>query len=507
MTGHFAERRIIRIRVLLLAAVMGTSSASAETWRITPSLSVVETLTDNVNLAPDGLKRSDSITQIVPGIRIDGTGARLKLNLNYQMNNILYARESSSNTIQHYLSSGATLEAVQNWLFIDANANISQTALSPFGSQPNGTANVNSNRVETRTYGISPYIRGRFSPTTEYHLRYRYTASSAKGISADVAAEEWLGTISGLFPLPLLRWTVEGTHQKTHYDVGRDIETSRIRGILTYQYDPQLRFLASGGYETNNYNPVERQGHAVYGGGFEWAPTVRTQVSGFYEKRPFGNFHNLTAQHRTARTAWRFSDRQDVTSLPSQLATVRAGTAFELLFNALTTQFPDPLLRAQEVERRLQQSGIPPDLLLAGQFFTTSVYRSHSREASVAILGLRNTLTFGANITDTKQITTGAAGAPDDFSASSEIEQRGVTADWANRLTPLTSLNVLASRYNSTAKGTNIESTQTSYRVLLTRPIGPKMSGSLGARYVNFNGPGAADYREKAVTASVNVRF
>src|SRR2546423_15691081 len=97
MKGRFTEKRVVWIRVLLLAGVIGPASASAETWRIAPSLTVAETLTDNVNLAPDGLKRSDLITQIVPGIRIDGTGARLKLNLNYQMNNILYARESSQN--------------------------------------------------------------------------------------------------------------------------------------------------------------------------------------------------------------------------------------------------------------------------------------------------------------------------------------------------------------------------------------------------------------------------
>ena len=57
MKGHFADYRIQPIRVLLLAGVIGTGPANAETWRITPSLSAAETVTDNVNLAPNGLKR------------------------------------------------------------------------------------------------------------------------------------------------------------------------------------------------------------------------------------------------------------------------------------------------------------------------------------------------------------------------------------------------------------------------------------------------------------------
>jgi uncharacterized protein (PEP-CTERM system associated) len=134
--------------------------------------------------------------------------------------------------------------------------------------------------------------------------------------------------------------------------------------------------------------------------------------------------------------------------------------------------------------------------------------RNHVREASVAFLGVRNTVTLGANIINSRSLTTGALGAPDDFSASTEIEQRGVTADWAHRLSPLTSVNVLASRYTSSAKASPVESTQTSYRVVLTHQIGPKTWGSLGARLVNFDGSGGlTDYREKAVTAAVRLIF
>src|SRR5215213_3308869 len=139
-----ATRRSARVRVLVLVGLVATSSTSAQTWRITPSISVVDTLTDNVELTPSDRKKSDLITQVVPAIRIDGTGGRLKVNLNYVMQNLLYAHDSTHNTAQHYLSSQATLEAVENWLFVDATANISQQAISAFAPQPGTDGNVNN---------------------------------------------------------------------------------------------------------------------------------------------------------------------------------------------------------------------------------------------------------------------------------------------------------------------------------------------------------------------------
>src|SRR4026209_2924455 len=100
------------IRFLMLAGIFSGASAHAENWRITPSIGLTETLTDNFALAPKNAKESDLITQISPGIAVVGNGARVKLNLNYVMIGILYADHSQNNNIQNYLSATGRVEAV-----------------------------------------------------------------------------------------------------------------------------------------------------------------------------------------------------------------------------------------------------------------------------------------------------------------------------------------------------------------------------------------------------------
>ena len=70
-------------------------------WLIVPSIVLRGTVTDNVDQAPNGQARSDFITEVIPGIRIDGNGAHAKLHLDYQMDNLIYARDSSRNNLQN----------------------------------------------------------------------------------------------------------------------------------------------------------------------------------------------------------------------------------------------------------------------------------------------------------------------------------------------------------------------------------------------------------------------
>src|SRR5688500_10473182 len=147
-----------KVRVVILAAATISNTSTAETWRITPTLSVTETFTDNVELAPGDRKQSDFITQVSPGLRVTGTGARLRLNLNYTMQQVLYAGDSDRNSRQNFLDAVANLEAIQNWLFVDATARITQQAVSAFGPQPTSdgtaTSNVNANRSETSAFSL-----------------------------------------------------------------------------------------------------------------------------------------------------------------------------------------------------------------------------------------------------------------------------------------------------------------------------------------------------------------
>lgn len=506
--GGFRTDRVGKICVLVVVGLIGSSPTSAETWRVTPSISLVETLTDNVDLAPGNRKQSDLITQVAPGIAVTGTGARIKLNFDYRMNNLLYANDSARNNVQNYMDALATVEAVENWLFVDARGSITQQAISAFGAQPTTNGNVNSNRAETSTYQLSPYIRGKLGSAADYQLRYTWSTTGARGNQfADTEVEEWVGSITGRTGLATLGWALNGSAQYVHPNVGREIETTRLGGSLIYQVDPQIRVSVLGGRESNNYSGVDSKASATYGARLEWAPTQRTQISALKEKRPFGHSHDFSLTHRTPLSAWQLSDRKDITVLPNQLIPGTRGTAFELLFDALASRIPDPIARAQEVERQLRQSGTPADLALATGFLTTRVFVQRSQQASVAILGARNTLTFAAALTESRAIS-GAPATADDFALSSEVQQRSISVSWAHRLSPLSSVNLLATQVHSSGgAASNLDSTQSSVLLLFSHHIGPKTSGSLSVRHVRFDNSTGSGYREKAVTGSLFVTF
>ena len=477
-------------------------------WLITPSISVLETYTDNVALAPSNRKESDFITSVTPGLRIEGKGARANLSLVYRRHELLYAGESDRNSSQNFLNATGSLEAIERWLFIDAGATITQQAISAFGSQPTVTENVSSNRVETSSYFISPYIRGRLGSAAEYNVRYRWTAASSDGNAlADSDVSEWSGNLGSTARGTLFGWRLDASRQANHVDTRRSTELRLVRGTLLYHYDSDLTFSLNAGHESNNYSTASTESRVTYGGGFEWVPSPRARVAGTTEKRFFGESHEFTLDYRTPLSSWQFLDRRVVTVLPPQLALPGQATAYDLLFDALTSRFPDPALRAQEVQRVLQQNGTPENLGLQTGFLTTRAFVERIQQASFALLGTRNTITFTATRT-TREGIGEAGGGPDDFTLSSEIETRTIGASWAHRFSALSSANLLATRIQTKGSaGTNLESVQDTVRLIFSHRLGPRTSGSIGLRYVRFDPTTGLDYTEKAVTASVSTTF
>jgi uncharacterized protein (PEP-CTERM system associated) len=387
---------------------------------------------------------------------------------------------------------------------------ITQQVFSAFAPQASlATENINPNRAETLTYQLSPYIRGKLGANADYVLRYSFTGSKVRGGDVgETRVEDWLGTITGR-PAPIgLEWALTGSYQLAHPDVGRDASSRRLYGSVGYRFDPQVRVSGRVGWESTNYATANSESAVTYGAQLEWAPTDRTRFNALAERRPLTNTYEVGLQHRTRLTAWRYSNSKTITTLPAQLVLGRTGTAFDLLFDALTGQFPDPIARTQEVNRLLQQSGIPRDLTLAPLFLSSTVLVQRAHQGSLAILGVRNTVTVAGSIIESRSAETGVP-VSSDISRASDIEQRTLTASWAHQLSAITSVTLTGSHTRSLATGVDSpESKEFTARVVLSHQFSPRTYGSLGARYIRFDSstPGA-DVREKAITGSLAVTF
>lgn len=494
-------------RALLAAGLASAlTPAYAGSWTITPTLSVTETATDNVALSSEN-KKSDLISNVNPGIHIAGSGGRSKLRFDYQMHNLFYAQDSSRNEIQNSLNALGTLEAIENWLFIEASGNISQQNLSAFGSSSSSSSvnvNTNLNTTETSTYRISPYVVGSFGRFADYQLRYNLATTSRKSnLSNDENVSELVGSLKGTTSLANLGWSVDASTQDISYDRGRDNEADRLRGVLTYQINPQFRANLIGGVEANNYQSLDKESTTTYGAGFDWSPTDRTLLSVSREHRFFGPANAISFSHRTANTAWKFSDTEDVVTQTGQRSTVGLGTYYDLL----SKNFPGISKDAAEA----LLGGIDLNAQIPGDFLTNGSTIQHRRELSFVLLGARNTVTFSAGETQSERASQGALSSilgTSDFANAQKIRQRFASINWSHKLTPLSSLIASVSRSNSRGYGTSsssLETTEQMYHLNLTTQLGPKTHANLGFRHAV--GDGTVDYTENALTGTLSHQF
>jgi uncharacterized protein (PEP-CTERM system associated) len=497
----------------VFVAALPSASAWAGDWKTSLSLGLRGTLTDNVRGAPPGEEEPDLYVTATPALSMSRQGARLKASLTYAPSLTVYASQTESSQLANSLAATGSLEAVSDFFFVDASAAISQTFLTPFGALPSDIGTLSENRTEAYGLTVSPYIKSTIGDRVSYELRnttsYAATDSSLTNGTTNV---RWLGRASG--PLTQrLDWTLEGT-RNTYYSNYSDNQDSRFesvaRALLTYGLSSELSFTLRGGYERNNYNaPAPDIERSFYGLGFNWAPTSRTAMQGYVEDRFFGTGYNFSASHRHRRSAISLYGSRDTSSYPQLLFTLPPGDTRSLLDAALTAQIPDPVKRQAAIEQFLTATGTPSTLLLPNTFYSEQVSLVESLGGSIALLGVRNTVTLSANWRKVESISQfGGTPLPPELAGLDRYITYGSAVNWTYRLTGRTNTSFLLSRYY-TEKIDNPEdnSTNTAARLQLNTQFGPRTTGSVGVRWTQFDSALFDGYTEHAIFAAGNHVF
>src|SRR5256885_2638515 len=143
-----------------LAAALAAHGAAAQSWRITPQVTLAETYSDNVALVSFDRARDGWVSDFAPGVRVEHQGARARLFVDYQFHEVFYSGQSRLDNAQRFLNATASVEAIENWLFVDARASQTQQNRNAFdvAVAPNAPS-ASANRVETTVYQVSPYVR------------------------------------------------------------------------------------------------------------------------------------------------------------------------------------------------------------------------------------------------------------------------------------------------------------------------------------------------------------
>jgi uncharacterized protein (PEP-CTERM system associated) len=153
----------------------------------------------------------------------------------------------------------------------------------------------------------------------------------------------------------------------------------------------------------------------------------------------------------------------------------------------------------------LRNNNIDPRAVVVGGFLASAVTLTNVQSASVALVGVRNTLTFRLSASRQGRADR-VATVLDDLSTVEEIRQQGALVDWAFRLSPISSLGVAAAYQRSTSDVVSQRTTLKSITATWTAQLGPRTTATAGARHAEFDSS-SFPYDENAVFAAVRMSF
>lgn len=479
-------------------------NAVAQTVNVAPRVAVTETLTNNATLSASA-QRSEQTTEIAPGVRMTVNGARLKTYFDYSLSHIAYAQNTSADRNQNTLNTFGTLEAVDGQVFLDFSGNISRQTISAFGTQSSSNSAVNANQTEVSSYRVSPYVRAHLGNFANLDARISRTISTSDGNAAsNSGSTDSVIKISSAESSRKLGWTAEAGRQRVNFSSGRPTESDHLDLGLTYTVSPQFNVYATAGRESSNYTALDKQDFSTHTVGLNWRPSERTTVAASRGSRSYGSNHNVSFEHRSARTVWRLSDSRDVVTSPVQGGLGTIGNVYDL-FSQQFASITDPVARATQVTQFLQTNGLDPNTPVVGSFLTSAVTLQRRQDISFALLGVRDTITFALTRTNSRRLDT-VSSSIDNLTNASTVAQQGFSVNYSHRLTPDYSLGAVYSRQLTSGDNASQDNSLQSLGLTLSGRLGKKTSATLGAQRTVADSP-ASPYAETSVTGQLQIQF
>lgn len=488
------------------AQAQDASSIGRSGTYFTPKVTLSQTWTDN-NTLSSVAKDSALITVLSPGLTLVSKTGMFKGTLDYAVSGVFYGKSEQKDRTQQALTASGAAELIDNFLFVDGRATIGQQLTSAFGQQSVDQSLNNPNSTEVATVNLSPFVRGRLFGLASYELRGTYAETNAKGTS--VGDSTLIGSNFRLESTGLAQvgWWINGSTQRSHFKSGVDNNTALATLGLKYQPDVDLVFKVNGGRESSDYQfGVATRGNS-YGASANWQPTPRTTLLADWQSHDYGNSHLLSFEHRMARSVWRVSDSQNVStqtggSLPGQ------NTNYDLLFTQYASIEPDPVKRDAKVRQTLLELGLSANSAASSGYLNAGPTLVRTQGLSFSFEALRTTLTASATQSTTKQLGNGVP--PGGVSGQTgNIVQRNGSINLARNLTPTTSANVSYTQSETlgdTSVGSTSGTTLRSLTANWTMRLNPSSSVSLGGRVARFESP-LLPYRENAVFATLVHQF
>jgi uncharacterized protein (PEP-CTERM system associated) len=520
MTITTANRLAVRVpclKPLALAAALLVALPAQAQWRVTPSISLTETYSDNPTLASDANKRGQFITELMPAIRIDGRNSRVQFTASASSSLYRYSEGKPSNARSNNsrFDAGGQLKVIDEFLYVDARANGGSRPISAFGPDDSGVSRYSSeNRTDLTNWSISPYLVRRFGNFAAATLRYthdsvnadetRFGSSEADSVAFDlVSGRAWRD----------IGWNLRLARQDVDMErFGESASQNALAG-LSYSLNRTLKLTATAGYDMYDYGDFGgRSSGASWSAGFAWSPSVRTSVQMSVGRHFLGNTGSLLATHRSRHTVWRASYSDSVTSSRQEFTQGQQIDTASLLDGLFAINFPDPIARRQAIEAYMFEAGLPATTGEAVNFLSNRYFRQKLAQASVGY----NMRQHGAVLTlfaDERQALSSSAADSELlgsqlFGLNDNVRQFGANAAYSYRLNARSNATASLTGLRTRSLTTNIESDQQTLRLGMTRRFSRNLSGNVELRHVRGErGFNSAGYKENAISATLSAQL
>jgi len=486
--------RLIYIPVLMvfLTVMLGAPASRAANWRIVPRFMVNESFTDNVTLSNRNAQE-DFITQVTPGLSIRGDGARLKINLDYNLQKLMYAKDSNRDSMNHQLQTDMTAELYKQVFFVDINSSISQQLISTQGRISNSNINITGNRADVMTYTISPYIRHHFGGYADAEARLSLnqvinsatdTTGTVTNNAASTRSERTRFNMSSGRYFNRIPWTFSYSKNTVSSDrnFGSDTEFRSMEAQISYVISRKYRLTSLIGDDQNTFS-TSRGSNS--GGRWEvgaiWTPSSRTTLEARWGDRYFGRTFFIDASH----THRHFIFTAHYDEKTQSLNDIQSAQQLIPLVDASGQPVFDPNV-SSNIALVTDRPGLRNDVIVIKRLDINLDYSNRRNRATV---GFYNSIRQGQGSNQNEDTT-------------------GLRFKFTRQLSRQTTGTVHGDWTQSTFQDGQRSDNRYGFGASLTRNLGQHLSGSVNYQYrVSDSSGGNNSYTENRLSAFINIFY
>lgn len=298
-------------RAALACLCLGPMGALAV--EVEPYVSLGETYTSNVNLAPDGLEESEWVTSVVPSIRIGHDGRGMQLELTYALEALFYKEDSDRNEVFNQLNANGLFDLVGDELQLRVRGGMTQVNVAPEAPVSSNNINVTGNRTDANTWDVGPEWRTAVLGSSEFtgfarvggvtyndNFRSDEQATAVPDVAEDISTLEARAALRSVEDLAgRITYELAYEFERLDYDISGEAEQQAAYLRAGYRLSPALEAFGTARLDSD-FEDFSDSSLSEFGweAGFA-AQSAHTRLEAAAGRRYFGSTWRASLEHWT----------------------------------------------------------------------------------------------------------------------------------------------------------------------------------------------------------------